>query len=122
MKTKRWCSVFLLAAVASPVMADVPAEQQAEVQHLLNHLANSDCAMIRNDKTYEAEEATEHVQRKYDHYRDQITSTEEFIERSATRSLISGKAYHVACPGEDAVPSGEWLGDELGRYRAQFSN
>ena len=110
--------VASLAVLALEARADVPKEQEAEVQHLLNYLASSECSMLRNGKAHEGEEAVKHVQRKYDHYRDQIASTEEFIERSATRSLISGKAYQVACPGSEEVPSGEWLNAELERYRA----
>lgn len=113
-------SVFLaLSLVLLPVVAhsDVPPEQQAEIAHLLDYLASSDCVMIRNGKSHDAEEAVGHVQRKYDYYRNKINSTEDFIELAATKSMISGMRYKVKCPGENAVPSDEWLRAELQRFR-----
>ena len=109
-------SALLLLSLSA--LADVPPEQQAEVEHLIDTLANSECVMIRNGKAHDGEEAADHVRRKYEHFRDEIDSTEDFIAYSATRSLISGRAYQVQCPGEDPQPSAEWLLAELEDYRA----
>jgi hypothetical protein len=97
--------------------ADVPPAQQAEVRHLLAFLEHSDCAMLRNGKAHPAREAVRHVRRKYDHYRDEIRSSEDFIDRAATRSLVSGKAYRVRCPGQPERPAADWLREELATYR-----
>jgi hypothetical protein len=104
--------------LAMSLTADVPPAQQAEVQHLLNYLGSSHCGMIRNGKAHDAAEAVQHVRRKYDHYRDRIDSTEDFIAYAATKSLVSGRAYQVQCPGEAAVTSADFLSGELARYRA----
>ena len=114
----RFLFVFFLCLPVC-LWADVPSEQAAEVQHLINYLAESDCVMIRNGKEHTGEEGAEHVQRKYDHFRDDIESTEEFIEYSATGSLLSKKKYHVQCGTEEPVPSRDWLLEELERYRSQ---
>ena len=106
----------LLYSPAGP--ADVPPEQRAEVDHLVRYLGQSDCVMIRNGVRHDGAEAAEHVRRKYEHFRDKIGSTEEFIARSATKSLISGRSYQVQCPGEDPQPSADWLLAELEKYRA----
>ena len=97
--------------------ADVPPEQQAEVDHLIATLENSDCVMIRNGTAHDGSEAAGHVRRKYDHFRDEIGSTEDFIAYSATKSLISGRGYQVQCPGQDPQPSADWLLAELENYR-----
>ena len=75
--------------------------------------------MERNGSEHDADVAVEHIQRKYDYYRDEIKTTEDFIERSATRSSLSGRAYHVLCPGKKPRSTGEWLKEELERYRKQ---
>jgi len=105
--------LFCLAAGA-----DVPSAQQAEVEHLVATLEGSDCVMIRNGKAHDGREAADHVRRKYAHFRDEIDSTEDFIAYSATKSLISGRAYQVQCPGEDPQPSADWLLAELEAYRS----
>ena len=109
-------TVLLLFSLCA--RADVPPEQQAEVDHLLATLKTSDCVMIRNGKKHDGDEAADHVRRKYDHYRDKIGSTEDFIAYPATKSLISGRAYRVQCPGEESQPSADWLLAELEAYRA----
>ncbi len=108
----------VLLVVSLSALADVPPEQQAEVDHLFATLETSDCVMIRNGKAHDGREAARHVRRKYEHYRDEIASTEDFIAYSATRSLISGRAYQVQCPGEDPQPSADWLLAELANYRS----
>jgi hypothetical protein len=73
--------------------------------------------MVRNGKVYSGWQGAKHVQRKYDYFRDQIDSTEEFIALTATKSLRSGKPYKVQCPGQAPVPSGKWLLEELRAFR-----
>jgi hypothetical protein len=117
----RHATVCLLAATLAgfppPARADVPKAQRGEVDHLLQYLRDSDCRMIRNGKAHDGAEAAQHVQRKYDHFRDEIGSTEEFIELSASRSTMSGKPYQVQCPGEPEQASRDWLLQELDSYR-----
>lgn len=108
--------VLVLAALPG-LMADVPPAQRAEVDYLLDFLENSDCALLRNGEAHDAREAARHVRRKYDHYRDTIRTTEEFIERAATRSLVTGRAYRVRCPGQPERPVAYWLGEALAAYR-----
>jgi ATP-dependent DNA helicase Rep len=112
-------SVVLVMALSFSATgdADVPATQVAEVEHLIAYLAGSDCRMVRNGKSFSGWDAAKHVQRKYDYFRDDITSTEEFIALSASKSLRSGKPYKVKCPGQDPVPSAKWLRDELAAFR-----
>ncbi len=108
---------LLFFALATAVGADVPRAQRAEVEHLVAFIADSDCAMRRNGKVHDAAEAAAHVRRKYEHFRDEIASTEDFIARAATRSLVSGRPYAVLCPGQPDRPAGDWLLDELAAFR-----
>jgi hypothetical protein len=110
-------AMFALSLVASAATADVPPEQRGEVDYLLDTLAASDCVMIRNGKRHGGREAADHVRRKYEHFRDEIDSTEDFIAYSATKSLISGRVYRVQCPGEDPQASADWLLAKLQAYR-----
>jgi len=97
--------------------ADVPQSQAAEVEHLISYLQNRDCQMIRNGKAYSGRDGAQHVRRKYDYFRNEISSTGEFIEYAATKSTRSGRVYEVQCPGEKPVPSSDWLLEELEAYR-----
>ena len=97
--------------------ADVPDSERHEVQHLLDYLRSSDCAMERNGERHAGEDAYAHVKKKYDYFRDEIKTSEEFIDYAATKSTMSGKYYLVICPGDPPVRVRDWLLDELRRYR-----
>jgi len=99
--------------------ADVPPHQLAEVKHLLNFVKNSDCTITRNGTAHAGNKGVEHIQMKYDYFRDDIKSTEDFIKYSATKSTMSGKYYTVKCPDKNIIKSQDWLLTELKRYRLQ---
>ncbi|MEW6143888.1 MAG: DUF5329 family protein [Thermodesulfobacteriota bacterium] len=97
--------------------ADVPASEKPEVEYLLNLVKTSPCGFERNGKMYDGGQAYGHIKKKYEHFREDITSTEGFIEYAATKSLISGKYYFIVCPGREPERTGDWLLRELGKYR-----
>lgn len=97
--------------------ADVLDADRHEVQHLLDYLRGSDCVMERNGGQHSSENAYAHVKKKYDYFRDDIKTPEEFIDYAATKSTMSGKYYRVICPGAPPVRTRDWLLDELRRYR-----
>ena len=100
-------------------IADVPAEQAEEVKHLLGFVKNSGCVINRNGSAYQAEKGVDHIKMKYDYFRDDINSSEEFIEYSATKSTMSGDYYMVTCPGKAAIKTQNWLLAELKKYRSK---
>ena len=97
--------------------ADVPPSQKTEVEYLLGLVKNSACKFERNGKIYDVEKAYEHIEMKYEHFRDEITSTETFIEYAATKSMISGKDYLIRCGDRAPVKTSDWLSEELKKYR-----
>jgi ATP-dependent DNA helicase Rep len=118
LKTMFSSLLLCLALVCNPAAeADVPASQAAEVEHLIGYLAGSDCRLLRNGKSYSGWDGAKHVQRKYDRFRDRIGSTEEFVALTATRSQRNGKIHKILCPGQEPVPSAEWLLQELKAFR-----
>ena len=92
---------------------DVPAE----IDYLLNAVGGSGCVFIRNGKRHDAEDAEDHLRMKYRRGKRYAPTTEAFIERLASKSSMSKKLYHIDCPGEDIVPSGDWLSQKLIEYR-----
>ena len=105
--------VFLFFTIAE-------AEQmQLEIDHLMSHIRDSGCKFIRNGKEHTPEEAAQHILNKYDHFKDKITNTEEFIAFCATKSMITNRPYEMRCPGQNPVASKDWLLMELRRFRSQ---
>ncbi|MCW8194620.1 hypothetical protein F6455_07455 [Proteobacteria bacterium 005FR1] len=109
----------LLLSLSFSASADNEQQAQREISHLLNYLQASDCEFYRNGDWHDSARAVTHLNRKYRWLdkRDLVPSTEAFIERAATESSRSGKAYLVRCPGEAEVESAQWLHEELAEFR-----
>jgi hypothetical protein len=92
---------------------------EKEIQHLFDHLQNSRCEFNRNGEWYTAEEAVKHIDHKYQYLTKNglINSTEQFIDRAASKSSISGKPYMVKCGASEPIESSVWFHNELTRFR-----
>jgi hypothetical protein len=110
-------TIAVMALLSIDARSDVPDADRHEVLHLLDYLRNGGCAMERNGKRYEGEDAYSHVRRKYEYFRDEIRTSEDFIEYSASKSTMSGKYYRGFCKDEPAVLTRDWLLEELRNYR-----
>ena len=104
-------SVHAVAAISAP--------SKREIAHLLAYLEHSGCMFLRNGTWHEPKEARAHLESKYEYLMESslVDSAEDFIERAASTSSMSGEHYVVQCPGQVKVTSGDWLQAELLRFR-----
>ncbi|MDQ7250779.1 DUF5329 family protein [Dongia sedimenti] len=107
-------ALLILVQLVIPARADSTAN---EIAYLLKVIRESPCTFIRNGSDYDGAAAAEHVEAKYAHYKSEIKTAEDFIDRSATKSLLSGDPYQVQCEGAPSLAA-EWLRDVLRSYRA----
>ncbi|RZA37370.1 MAG: hypothetical protein EOP92_00625 [Lysobacteraceae bacterium] len=110
-------AVVLLALVPSAAAApDVSA--RGEIAGLMQALSSSGCQFQRNGSWHDAQEARTHLQRKYDYLlkKGKVDTAEQFIQRAATRSSMSGTAYRVKCTGVEQ-DSASWFDAQLQRIR-----
>ena len=87
------------------------------INHLLTYVEESNCVFIRNGKEYTSKEAAQHIKTKNDALMFDTKTPEEFIERAASKSMLSGQPYFVRCVDHSPVPSADWLSKELSNYR-----
>ena len=101
--------------------APLPAAARDEIEGLLSRLAASGCQFRRNGSWHSAVEAQAHLRRKLDYLlgKGAVASAEQFIERAASQSSMSGRAYLVKCGSRAPVASGPWLHAELKRLRSR---
>jgi len=113
--------LLLLTLICSASFAAEPKDQTPiEVAHLVAYLETSGCEFNRNGSWYSPEKAVEHIDRKYRYLvkRGLVDSAEQFIDRAASRSSMSGRSYLVKCGEAESVESSAWFTDELQRFRA----
>lgn len=113
-----WLATLLFATPAHSATPSPAARD--EIAALLMRLKSSGCQFKRNGAWHSADEAQVHLQRKLDYLlkRGAVTRAEQFIERAATQSSVTGQAYLVKCGSRPPVPSAEWLAFQLQVMRA----
>ena len=109
--------VLLILLLGSIATARADTHADAEIQALIQAVAESDCEFNRNGSLHSAEMAAEHLELKYARGKRYADSAEAFIERLASKSSWSGKPYHMICDGQ-AQPTGDWLTATLQDIRA----
>ena len=93
------------------------ADTKAEIDHLLTYIKKTHCQYIRNGDTHNGVAAEKHIRKKYDYFKDEISSAEDFIKLSATQSTMTKSKYYIKCEGSPKIESSKWLLTELTRYR-----
>lgn len=105
----------LLTLILSSLLSLAPvatAETENEVEYLLGFIAESGCTFIRNGERHESADAAEHLRMKYEKDKRHINSAQDFIDRLASASSLSGQPYVVSCGGKTQT-SREWLHEAL---------
>jgi hypothetical protein len=111
-------SLGMLLCLPFVVQAAPSEKTKAEITGLMNNLAQSGCQFQRNGDWYDAMQARAHLQRKYEYLlkKGMVDSSEQFIQRAASKSSVSGKPYRVKC-GPLELDSAVWFGTQLQRLR-----
>ncbi len=104
------------SAHAAPSLAVV-----GEIDYLLTMIDHSGCEFRRNGRWYGVTMAAAHLRYKYEVLvaSGRINTAEDFIEKAATQSSLSGREYEVKCKGSVTVTSNQWLREALTRYRQE---
>ena len=107
--------IFLL--ISGLARSEPTGQVDATIQHLISHVAGSGLTFVRNNNEYTPDKAAEHMEKKYRHFREDISTPDDFIELCASKSLMSGEPYRVIDPQGNAVKTADWLRAELAAYR-----
>lgn len=105
--------------MTSGVLAAPGPQAQWEIAQLISSLDGSQCRFQRNGSWHDGHDARAHLQRKYDYLlkKDMVDSAEQFIERAASQSSMSGKPYRIQCPGQPEQTAAAWFGARLQALR-----
>jgi hypothetical protein len=115
----RGLAVLLAVLLPATALAAPSAAAQREIKGLMDALSASSCEFQRNGTWHGRDEARKHLQRKYDYLlkRNLADTAEQFIDRAASKSSISGRAYQVRCPGQPVQPAATWFRAKLDALR-----
>lgn len=101
------CAVMALF-LTLPAFAKLNAYQEARINAMLDALGQKkDLIFVRNGDAHTCEEAVSHLRLKLGNTRNRIDTAEQFIDKVASSSSITGKPYIVRISGksdENAQP------------------
>ena len=87
------------------------------IAYLLDFVAKSDCTFIRNGQPYTGKQASAHMKSKYQYFKDEIKTPEDFIRLAATKSLQTGQLYMVKTKEGEESRCNEWIKKVLNECR-----
>jgi len=98
-----------------------PAAESLEqtIAFLLHRIESADATFIRNGQTHTSQEAAAHVRAKYEHFKGQIKTPEDFIRLAATKSLLTGQPYLVRTRDGKEMPLSSWLSNALREHQGE---
>ncbi|CAN5907618.1 hypothetical protein BH11PSE13_BH11PSE13_33060 [soil metagenome] len=114
------CCVLALWVGLTALAGATPSPSEDKViQTLIQRVEKkTDMVFVRNGNEYSATDAASHMRSKYDYFKAEIITAEDFIDRCATRSEMTKLAYKVKLAGGAAMrESGEFLREELRNLR-----
>jgi hypothetical protein len=91
---------------------------QQTIDYLLDYVAKSDATFIRNGQSHTPAEAAAHIKAKYEHFKSEIKTPEDFIRLSASKSLLTGEPYLVRTRDGKEMHLDAWLTEALKQHRA----
>lgn len=113
--------IIILSVASRPAYAAQPQPGlEQTVQYLLEYVSGSGLTFIRNASEYSGQEAAEHMKNKYEHFKDKISTAEDFIDWAASKSLMTGRPYLVIMENGTTIPTRDWLATVLADYRKQY--
>lgn len=107
--------LFVLAICPVSVRAAESLEQT--INYLLEDVAKSNATFIRNGQSHTPVEAAAHIKAKYEHFKGEIKTPEDFIRLSASKSLLSGEPYRIRTSDGKEMLLDAWLTEELKKHR-----
>ncbi len=111
-------TIFSLAMIRS-ALAEPSQGEAVLIERLIALVGSSkEVIFIRNGTEATPDAAARHLRDKYDYFRMDIRTADDFIRLCGTRSEVTKRPYEVRFPDGHQRPAAEWLGAQLKQMRA----
>lgn len=89
--------------------------EEDKIKFLLTELEKQEGKLkfIRNGEEFSAKEAKAHMKKKLDYAGSEIKTVNDFIDKIATKSYLTGNKYYVKLPDGKKEESAIWLREIL---------
>ncbi len=97
---------------ASTTIAASMSEKE-KILRLVEIVAKSDIIFIRNGEEHTAQEAADHLRRKYNYAENEIQTVDQFIVNIASKSSSSNQPYQVKLKDGTIVNAEDWFRERI---------
>ena len=109
---------LLLGASALLAQATPSTAEEQMIDTLIQRVSKMTAMVfLRNGNEYTAADAAKHMQAKYDYFKKDLVTAEDFIDRCASRSEVTGQPYKVKLTNGTVRDANEFLNSELRALR-----
>jgi hypothetical protein len=117
MKTLLKISLALLFGfMAITATAKTPLSETQKIEFLITSIENLKGAVfIRNGSEYSAEQAAHHLRMKWDSAGSKVKTAQDFIERCASKSSMSGEKYQIRFANGKIEYSQDYFNEQLAK-------
>jgi hypothetical protein len=110
-------TLFILGSLSCAQAGDLSPTQSARIEYLIAAIESlPNAQFIRNDTSYDAKAAADHLRLKLRNAGSRVRSAEDFIRYCASQSSISGKPYLIRFSDGRVLSSGDYLRQRLAEY------
>jgi hypothetical protein len=111
-------ALALLACAAIPAQASpLPAAEAAKIEYLIQSVAQlSDAKFIRNGTAHDAGSAAKHLRAKLRAAGSRVKSAQDFIDKCASASSMTGRPYRIRFAGGREIEAREFFRQKLAEY------
>ncbi len=112
------CSLVALVIFSNHATAEEMTEQ-SKIEALIRSVESmNDATFVRNGSDYSAKNAAKFLRGKWDAQRKEVHSAVDFIDKVATRSSTTGKAYLIRPKAGAETPCADYLKAQLKKIEA----
>jgi hypothetical protein len=119
MDVKNLCRAFVVFLIFATQSIRAQESLEETIHYLLDYVAHADATFIRNGQTHTPQEAVSHIKAKYEHFKKEIKTPEDFIRLSASKSLLTGQPYLVRTKDGKEMQLDAWLTAALKKHQGQ---
>lgn len=101
------------------VIRPAAATETERIERLLESIAHSDVVFLRGDQELTPTAFVDHLRAKWNAVRGQVTTLDEFVEKVASQSWESRRAYQVKKPDGQVVEAAMWFNEQVSEIKAQ---
>jgi hypothetical protein len=110
------CSLLALIGPIASAEPSTPAAERERIERLCDAVAASKgLSFVRNGKEHSADDAAKFLREKYKAMGEDVKTAEDFINKIATKSSMSGQPYLVRFSDGREMSSADFLRAQLAR-------